>query len=290
MRILILGASGMLGNVVMRVLEEMMDWQVYGTVRSDSVRQLLPAEVSERLIFGVDVEQPDALITVFSCVQPNVVVNCIGLVKQLSESDDPLLALPINAMLPHRLARLCRLVGARLVHISTDCVFSGEKGAYRESDPADAPDLYGRSKYLGEVTYPHTITLRTSLIGHELQSTHGLVGWFLNQHGSCNGYTQAIFSGFPTVVLAQIIRDLVIPRHDLSGVFHVASEPISKYDLLKLIASIYGKSIEIVPNEEVKIDRSLDASQFREATGYVAPSWPVLIETMYRYQYELLQK
>jgi len=149
--------------------------------------------------------------------------------------------------LPHRLARLCELSGARLVHMSTDCVFAGDKGCYLESDPSDAKDLYGRSKFLGEVAYPHAVTLRTSIIGHELQSAHGLVGWFLAQQERCNGYTKAVFSGLPTVVLAQIIRDVVIPRPDLSGVYHVAAEPIAKYDLLKLIAETYGKTIEIVP-------------------------------------------
>lgn len=284
MKILVLGASGMLGNAVMRVLGEMADWQVYGTVRSEGGARLLPAAISARLILGVDVEQIDALIGVFARIQPNVVINCIGLVKQLAEADDPLLALPINAMLPHRLARLCEAVGARLVHVSTDCVFSGDKGAYLESDTSDARDLYGRSKYLGEVAYPHTITLRTSIIGHELRSAHGLVGWFLSQQGRCNGYTRAIFSGLPTVALAQIIRDVVIPKRDMSGVFHVAAQPISKYDLLKLIAAVYGKAIDIVPSEAVVINRSLDATRFREATGYVAPTWPLLIETMHKYQ------
>lgn len=283
MRILILGASGMLGNAMMRVLSEKTDWQVYGTVRSESAKRLFQPGIADRLIAGVDVEQHDSLLQAFIQARPEVVINCVGLIKQLADADDPLQAIPINALLPHRLARLCELASARLVHMSTDCVFAGDKGNYRESDPSDAKDLYGRSKYLGEVTYPHAVTLRTSIIGHELQSAHGLVGWFLSQQDRCKGYTRAIFSGLPTVVLSQIVRDVVIPHTALSGVYHVAAKPIAKYDLLKLIARIYGKKIEIDPSEQLVIDRSLDAARFREATGYVAPEWPELIETMHTY-------
>jgi len=284
MRVLVLGASGMLGNAMIRVLSEKADWQVYGNLRSEGAKQFFSAEIAKRLIIGVDVEQYDSLIKVFATVRPDVVINCIGLIKQLSEADDPLQALPINALLPHRLARLCELSDARLVHISTDCVFSGEKGGYRESDSSDARDLYGRSKFLGEVAYPHSVTLRTSIIGHELQSAHGLVSWFLSQQEYCNGFTRAIFSGLPTVVLAQIVRDVVIPRAEISGVYHVAAQPISKYDLLRLVADEYGKVIEIIPDDKLVVDRSLNADRFHEATGYVAPDWSKLIELMHSYR------
>jgi dTDP-4-dehydrorhamnose reductase len=257
---------------------------VYGTIRSEGSKRFFPAEIADHLLAGVDVEHADSLTQAFIHARPDVVVNCVGLVKQLAEADDPLQAVPINTLLPHRLARLCEVAGARLIHMSTDCVFSGQKGAYRESDFSDAKDLYGRTKYLGEVDYPHAVTLRTSIIGHELQSAHGLVGWFLSQQGRCKGYTRAIFSGVPTVVLARIIRDVVIPRRELRGVYHVAAKPISKYDLLKLVASVYGKEIEIVPDAKLAIDRSLDASRFREATGFVPPEWEEMIKLMYAYR------
>lgn len=284
MRILVLGASGMLGNAMIRVLSEKSDWQVYGTIRSESSKRFFCAEIAGKLLSGVDVEQHDSLMQAFIRTRPDVVINCVGLIKQLADAEDPLQAIPINALLPHRLARLCELSGARLVHMSTDCVFAGDKGGYRESDPSDAKDLYGRSKFLGELAYPHTVTLRTSIIGHELQSAHGLVGWFLSQQGQCNGFTRAIFSGLPTVVLAQIVRDIVITRADLSGVYHVAAQPISKYDLLRLIAEVYGKTIKIIPNEQLVIDRSLDATRFQSETGYIAPEWPELIKLMHAYK------
>ena len=284
MRVLVLGASGMLGNAVVRVLSEEADWQVYGTVRAESSKRFFKPFIVERLVAGVDVEQQDSLIQTFIRTRPDVVINCIGLVKQLAEANNPLQAVPINTLLPHKLARLCDLSGARLVHMSTDCVFSGFKGGYCESDASDANDLYGKSKFLGEVDYPNAITLRTSIIGSELQSSHGLVGWFLSQQDSCKGYTRAIFSGLPTVVLAKIIRDIVIPHPELRGVYHVASNPISKYDLLKIVAQVYGISIEITPDDRLVIDRSLNGERFREATGYITPEWQEMIKLMYSYK------
>lgn len=280
MKILVLGASGMLGNAMLRVLAEDGAHDVYGTARSAGVRRHFAAPLAERIVAGVDVENADALARLFDEVRPQAVINCIGLVKQLAAADDPLLALPINSLLPHRLARLCALVGARLVHVSTDCVFDGRKGNYRETDPSDAEDLYGKSKYLGELAYPHTITLRTSIIGRELEGAHGLVGWFLAQQGKVKGYRKAIFSGLPTVELARVVREFVLPRPDLSGLYHVAVAPIAKYELLKLVAAAWGKTIEIEPDDRVVIDRSLDATRFREATGYVAPPWPELVARM----------
>lgn len=284
MKVLILGASGMLGNAMLRTLAEMDDLDVFATSRSASVRRHFSPDLGRRILPGVDVENQDCLVRVLAEVRPEVVVNCIGLVKQLAEANDPLAALPINSLLPHRLARLCALRGARFIHISTDCVFDGARGGYRESEPSDAKDLYGMSKYIGEVDYPNAVTLRTSIIGHELESSHGLIGWFLAQEGQVKGYSRAIFSGFPTVELARIVRDMVIPREDLSGLYHVASSPISKLELLKLVAQVYGKSIEIVSDDSVVIDRSLNAERFCQATGYVAPSWPELVKKMFEFR------
>lgn len=284
MRILVLGASGMLGSAMMRVLSEKDDSEVFGTVRSAGVARFFTPQIAQRLLPGCDVENHDALIKVFAEIKPDVVINCIGLIKQLAEADDPLVALPINSLLPHRLAALCKLGSVRLIHISTDCVFNGERGGYLESDLSNATDLYGKSKYLGEVYFPHTITLRTSIIGPELQSAHGLIEWFLAQKERCNGYSKAFFSGLPTVVLAQIIRDIIIPRPDLSGLFHVAAAPISKFDLLSLVADVYNKKIEIVPDERLVIDRSLNAEKLRVETGYIAPDWRTLIQMMYSYK------
>lgn len=282
-KVLVLGATGMLGNAVLRLFAQSDGFEVVGSARSSSALRLLPSELSDRLICGLDVENMDDLIRLFIKSRPDVVINCIGLVKQLAEADDPLLAIPINALLPHRLARLCDVAGARLVHMSTDCVFSGAKGMYTEADVSDAKDLYGRIKYLGEVDYPNAITLRTSIIGHELSGAHSLVGWFLAQQGSARGFRRAIFSGLPTVELARVIRDHVLPHPELHGVYHVSAEPINKFDLLALIAGAYGKKIDITPDDKLVIDRSLDSSIFRAATGYQPQAWPELVKRMHEF-------
>jgi len=282
MRVLVLGVTGMLGNAVFRVFDADAEHEAWGTLRNGTALRHFPQQSHARLVTGVDVLDQDALVAVLAKVRPNVVINCVGLIKQLADAKDPLTALPINAMLPHRLARLCALASARLIHISTDCVFSGRKGAYLESDLSDAEDLYGKSKYIGELhDLPNAITLRTSIIGHELGSSYALVDWFLSQKGSVKGFSRAIFSGLPTVELARVMKDFVVPLPQLSGLYHVAAKPVAKLDLLSLVAAQYGNEIEIEPDDALVIDRSLDASRFREATGYVAPAWPELIRRMH---------
>ncbi|MBU1281941.1 MAG: SDR family oxidoreductase [Gammaproteobacteria bacterium] len=282
MRILVLGVTGMLGQAVFRAFAADASHETWGTLRSSGALRHFPQDSHVRLLCGVDVLDQDALVAVLGNVKPNVVINCVGLIKQLADAKDPLTALPINAMLPHRLARLCELAGARLIHVSTDCVFSGRKGLYAESDLSDAEDLYGKSKYIGELhDLPHAITLRTSIIGHELGSAYALVDWFLAQQGEVRGFTKAIFSGLPTVELARVMKDFVVPHPKLSGLYHVAAEPIDKFRLLSLVATQYAKQIGIRPDDALVIDRSLDGSRFAQATGYLAPEWPELIRRMH---------
>ena len=273
----------MLGHVLLRYFASSPGHDCLGAARSAASLAPLPADLRERVITGIDALNPDHLASLLQRVRPQVVINAVGLVKQLAEADDPLAALPVNALLPHRLAQLCALADARLVHISTDCVFAGTRGHYRESDTPDAADLYGRSKLLGEVIGPGAITLRTSIIGPELASAHGLVGWFLAQQGSTRGYTRAVFSGLPTVELARVIRDHVIPRPGLQGLYHLSTAAIAKHDLLVLLARAYGKRIDIQPDDRVVIDRSLDSSRFQAETGYAPPSWPELVDSMVRF-------
>jgi dTDP-4-dehydrorhamnose reductase len=272
----------MLGNALVRFLAASPTIEVWGTVRQ-TPSAFHSSAYEKRIIAGINVEDVDSTVRALAAVRPQAVINCVGLVKQRAESDEPLRAIPINALLPHRLAGLAAAVGARFIHISTDCVFSGAKGNYTESDNSDAQDLYGRTKYLGEVDYPHAVTLRTSIIGHELDSARGLVGWFLEQPGSVRGYRRAIFSGLPTVELARVIRDHVLTRPELQGVYHVSAAAIAKYDLLRLIAAEYGSLTEITADDAVVIDRSLDSSRFRNATGYAPPAWPELIRSMHAF-------
>lgn len=284
MRVLVLGATGMLGNAMFRVFAQSKDHHVIGTARSHQAGKYFAASEQSQLLMGVEVDNHDSLVAAFAQSRPDVVINCVGLVKQLAQAYDPLLTVPINTLLPHRLARLCQVQGARLVQISTDCVFSGKKGNYVEADFPDADDLYGRTKLLGEVDYPNAITLRTSIIGHELSGNRSLINWFLSQEGSVNGFTQAVFSGLPTVVLARLIKDYVLPNPALHGLYHVAAAPINKYDLLRLVADVYGKSIEVQANDSLVIDRSLDADKFNTAFDYQPPAWPKLIHAMHQFK------
>ena len=285
MKILIIGVTGMLGNAMLRaLLNSNLNHHVVGTARSENALGLFKPEISQHIITGVDVENHDLLIQTFAKVQPEIVINCVGLVKQLAQANNPLSAVPLNTLLPHKIADICSLIGTRLIHISTDCVFSGTKGNYSESDLPDAKDLYGRSKLLGEVDYPHAITLRTSIIGHELSGNKSLINWFLSQEHKVKGFTRAIFSGLPTVELARVVQDFVLPHPQLYGIYHIAAKPIDKYSLLKLVAQVYGKNIEIVLDEDFIIDRSLNAQKFYEMTGYIAPEWPNLIKQMYDFQ------
>lgn len=266
-----------------RVLAEGGEHEVYGTARSNSACEYFDGKLKQQIVSGIDVENHDSLVRAYGAVRPQVVVNCIGLVKQHASAADPLQAVPINTLLPHRLASLCFATGSRLVHFSTDCVFSGAKGNYKETDFPDADDLYGRTKLLGEVDYPHSITLRTSIIGRELGSNRSLLGWFLSQKGPVKGFTRAVFSGLSTVELSRTVKDFVLPCPELRGVFHVASNPISKFDLLRLVAEVYGKKIEIIPDDKLIIDRSLNADYFHQAAGYNPPPWIAIIKRMHEF-------
>jgi dTDP-4-dehydrorhamnose reductase len=282
-KVMILGGTGMLGHVLFRCLSEYPEYNVYATARSlTGVKEKFPGRLQERFHpDSVDANYFDSLIRAISSIRPDIIINCIGIIKQLPGAGDPLTAITINALLPHRISLIGRTAGARVIHISTDCVFNGKKGMYSENDQSNAEDLYGRTKFLGEVNDSHCVTLRTSIVGHELRGRYGLVEWFLAQSQRVRGFRKAIYSGFPTIELAGIIHNYVLPNPGLTGVYHVSSAPISKYNLLRLVAERYGKKIEIEPGDDFVQDRSLDSTVFRRATGYQPPSWDKLVEMMH---------
>jgi dTDP-4-dehydrorhamnose reductase len=281
-KVLILGATGMLGHTLMRELAHSKSQEIFGTIRNIDLRsQSLISDFPDRIFSGIDASEFDAVSEILSRLQPNVVINCIGVIKQDPAVNDSLKTITINSLLPHFLERSCAAIGARLVHISTDCVFSGNHGNYAETDNPDPLDLYGRSKLLGEVTGPSSLTLRTSLIGHEIDSARSLVDWFLSQSDTVHGYTQAIYSGLTTTEFGKFLQSIVIPRNDLTGLFHLASAPISKYELLSMIASQYGWTGDLVPFDEFVCDRSLSSNALFAKTGYRAPAWKQMIIDMY---------
>jgi dTDP-4-dehydrorhamnose reductase len=273
MKILILGGDGMLGHRLLQSLRPRHDVRV--TLRGE-----LGAYADYRLFDGtnafdrIDARDTAALHAVLQRWHPDAVVNCVGIIKQRSEAHSAIPSLEINSLLPHRLAQECRQIGARLVHLSTDCVFSGERGNYTEEDREDCYDLYGRSKLLGEVSEPGCITLRTSIIGTELSRKASLIEWYLAQRGGIRGFKRAIYSGFTTHEMSRIIERVLLQHPDLSGLWHVASEPISKYDLLCELTRLLSRAdISIAADTAFVCDRSLNGKRFTAATGYHAPSW-----------------
>lgn len=281
MKILILGGTGMLGHRLWLNLSQVHETWV--TVRGGASEFPGIPEFPRKYIRPhVDALVLDQVRDAIVSIQPDLVINCIGLIKQIALANDPISSISLNALFPHQVSLVCRKAGIRMIHISTDCIFSGKKGRYVESDPSDAEDLYGRTKFLGEVTYPHTITLRTSIIGRELKTRFGLIEWFLGQKGTIRGYKRAIYTGFTTDELSRIILNYVLPHPDLNGLYHVSSDPISKYDLLMLAKDSFGKEVTILPDENFLSDRSLDSTRFREITGYKPPAWPMMIDELKR--------
>ena len=280
-RVLIFGAGGMLGHKLYQQFRDRFD--TWATIRGQYGRYgRYKLFDPERICGNVDAYDFDSVERTMQSVHPDVVINCIGIVKQLAAAKDPIPSIELNALWPHRLAALCRANGARMLHISTDCVFNGLRGNYSETDPSDAYDLYGRTKFLGEVGNPGTLTLRTSIIGREINNQNGLVEWFLSNRpdGTVRGFRNAIYTGFTTHALAQIIAEVIDEHPTLSGVYQVSSEPISKYELLLRLRDAYDTDIKVEPYDDVHIDRSLDSARFREETGFIPPTWKRMIEQM----------
>jgi len=280
MRVLVLGGEGMLGHKAAAVLARR--FQVYASFRDPHGPWCdfpqYAGYPAERLLSGVDALDFTTVTGAVETVRPDAVINCIGIIKQLKEASDAVLTITLNSLFPHRLADLCVTTGARLVHMSTDCVFSGRKGAYTEDDVPDPEDLYGRSKLLGEVDRPSCLTIRTSIFGRDFLKQDALLEWFLsNRGGRVKGYKNAIYSGFPTQVLARIIGDLLADQPTLSGLVQVASAPISKYALLMMLKESMDLDIEIEPFDDPPCDRSLSAARFVRATGYRIPSWEEMV-------------
>jgi len=278
--ILILGASGMLGNALFSTLPNVSDsYTAFGTYRGISRTPTLSDRM--RLVKLDDVFNRDALLQIITTNKIDVVINAIGLIKQIGSELTKADFVRINSWLPHYIMDLCDEVGARFLEISTDCVFTGQKGDYTEDDIADARDIYGLSKLLGEVSdNPNAVTIRTSIIGHESGRAASLIDWFLSQKGEVKGFTKAIFSGFPTAYLGEIIGKHILPNPELNGLYHVSANPIDKFSLLSLVANTYQHNVKLMPNDELVIDRSLNSSRFRAATGFISPEWPELIDMM----------
>jgi len=279
-KVLIIGGNGMLGHKLLSVLRPEFD--VFVTVR-DFFKQYEEFDLfsRDRTFDNLELMRAEPLCSVVRELDPAVVINAAGIIKNVPSSSNAVETITINSILPHRLAMLSNDLGFRLISIGTDCVFNGAKGHYREDETPDARDMYGKSKALGEVTDINCLTLRTSIIGRELGTRRGLLEWFLgNRNGSVDGYANAIFSGFPTVVFSRIIKDILLNHADLVGLYHVSSDPISKLELLELINVRFATNVNIKNCEDHQINRSLNSDRFRQKTGFQPLPWPEMIEIL----------
>jgi len=278
-RILVLGATGMLGHEAIRILAP--DFEVWGACRNP--RGLPDLGVpEERILADFDATAQESVLDVLERVRPQFVINAVGIVKQLALASDAIASIAVNSLFPHVLADACAAYGARMVHVSTDCVFSGARGGYVETDMPDEASLYGRTKLLGEVIdRSNVVTLRTSMIGWQIGEQTGLVGWFAaHRDEPLKGYTHAIFSGLTTRALTEVIRDTVLPDESLSGLWHCAAAPIDKHTLLSELSGRLGWQVSLTPVAEPKIDRSLDGTRFHERTGWTAPGWDEMLDEL----------
>ncbi len=290
MKILILGGGGMLGHKLVEILQK--DFDVWTSLRGDFEKyESFRIFHSSRVIEDVDILNFESLKKTVKDVNPDVVINAIGVVKQLPSSKNVINTLLTNSIFPHQLAEICAEKNRHLISISTDCVFDGEKGNYTEDDVSNALDLYGKSKNLGEVFDKNCVTFRTSIIGRELFTHHSLVEWFLSNEGhKVKGFVNAIYTGFPTIILAEIILDLLKREIYLEGLYHVSSDSINKFELLNLLKKAYQVKVEIEPFEDFKIDRSLNSDKFRKKTNFEPKNWEEMIDIMARDKFSYQNK
>tara|TARA_B100000242_G_scaffold3345_1_gene1993 strand:+ start:10352 stop:11203 length:852 start_codon:yes stop_codon:yes gene_type:complete len=281
LRVAIIGVSGMLGSTLLRSLSQKENLMLIGTSRRDKLK--IHKKINYIHLQGMNLESEKDFFEALKLEKPNVIINCAGIIKQKNYSEDHLKTLQINSLFPHELNKFCKKEKIRLIQISTDCVFSGAKGNYNEEDISDAKDLYGKSKYLGEINDDHALTIRTSIIGHEVNSNHSLLEWFLSQNDEIEGFTQAIFSGLTTLELSEVIYRILKDFTNLCGIYHISSTPISKYDLLNLVKKIYKKDIKINSSKKIKIDRSLNSKKFQKKTGIKVSDWETMIKSMKKF-------
>jgi len=280
MRILICGVSGMIGHKLWQDLSN-SDHEVFGTLHGGREPYARYALFDKRVTENFEAEDFDGVTGLLNRLRPAVILNCIGITKRKTESKDVAKMFMINARFPHHLALWAGRNGARVIHFSTDCVFDGADGNYGERSVVTAPDLYGQTKYFGELDYDHCLTIRTSMIGRELASYTELLEWFLAQRGKrITGYKKAVYSGLTTLTMTGVIRRLILEYPQLCGKYQIAGPVITKYDLLTLARDAFALDVEIIPDETFQCDRTMQAHRFAQATGITIPSWPEMLEAL----------
>lgn len=268
----------MLGHMLVRTLSD--SYHVTGTIshtfsKSNKLAEILP---NERCIDRLDVRKFGEVERVIRNRQPDVVLNCVGLIKHKMDDDRVLDAVLVNSVFPHQLAKLCDELGTRLIHFSTDCVFAGTPGVKRLADTPNATDVYGITKRLGEVGYRASLTLRTSIVGRQISGAESLFEWVISQRDRpVKGFTKAIYSGLTTRALAEVVRQVIDSHPTLIGLYQVASLPITKFELISHVNDCLRLNITITPDSEFVCDRTLDGSEFSRVTGIQVPTWDEML-------------
>ncbi len=283
MKIAVLGATGMLGHKMFQTLSRQFD-SVTGFAYEDVTAP--PFDKVDlfqglEMVTGVNAADFQTLEKTLAAIRPDYIVNCIGIIKQRETASAYIPCIELNTLLPHKLAAFAKEWGGRVIHFSTDCVFDGKRGGYTEEDFSNAEDLYGKSKFLGEVAGENALTLRTSIIGRELTSHKSLLDWVLSQNGkTVKGFKNVIYSGVTTNQMAEVVTMIIEKFPELSGIYQVVADPISKYDMLCLIRDAFKLDMKIIPEAETVSDRSMKGGKLKAATGYVSPPWPELMANL----------
>ena len=283
MKVIVFGISGKIGHKIYEVLSKDNKLTILGTTRNINHLPQSIVKLNNHIEEISDVRNLDLVNNIITKFKPNTIINAIGVVKQRSESNNLNYSFEVNSLWPHHLVGIAKKINAYVIQISSDCVFSGSKGFYKEIDTPDPKDIYGQTKWMGELHEKRTLTIRTSTIGHEIDTKNGLIEWFLSQKHNVNGFSNAIFSGISTLELAHSLQKTILPNiKNLKGIFHLAANPINKYDLLIKVANRYNKKIDIIKSTQPKINRSLDSSKFTKQSGYRHPDWNTMIKNMYQ--------
>jgi len=285
MKIIILGCSGLLGNTITKYFLGINDFETYPIIRDSSKIKFFGKNFYKNFIEIKNVFDLSGFEKKIKPLRADIIINCLGVTNKFFSKNPNMIQnfIKINSLFPHQLYQLCSELNIRLIHFSSDCIFSGKKGSYSEFDIPDPIDIYGKSKLLGELDYEKCLTIRKSVIGHEILSKNGLLEWFIDQKNDVKGFKKVLFSGLTTLELSRILEKHIIPMNDLNGIINVTGKSITKYDLLKKIAKFYKKSIKVIPDESVEIDRSLDGSNFTRLSGYSPKSWDELIISMHQF-------
>lgn len=290
MKILVLGASGMIGLAVYNHLVKNKNFKVIGTTTKSNAKKIIENQNKLNSLVLFDFLKDKNIENLIRSINPNIIINCVGIIKQSSLITNKINTIFLNSILPNKLSILAFKHGIKLIQISTDCVFSGKVGSYVESDNPDPIDTYGRTKLIGETINNNSLTLRTSLVGHELFSKNGLLEWFLSQKNECIGFKNAFFSGFTTNAFAKVLETILLNQKELKGLYHISSNIISKYDFLEKINKEYKKNIKINPDHSFNINRSLNSSALQKKISYNVEPWDVMIREMFSERFLYVQK